>query len=58
MKAMTLATPWTAIRLNGSGSPPNSQRSEDATAGSPSQPSPRLARVMPSWWPRSSGEWR
>ena len=49
LKAMTDATAWVAMVAAGSGSqakPPSIRR---ASAGSPIQPRPREARVMPSW---------
>ena len=44
------ATPWVAIGASGP-SPENSASIVRAIAGSPTQPRPRLASVIPSWVP-------
>ena len=49
MKAMTDATPWVAMVATASGSQLKPSSIRPASAGSPIQPRPREARVMPSW---------
>jgi hypothetical protein len=49
MNAMADATPWVAIVAREWGSQLNPFWISPARAGSPIQPSPREARVMPSW---------
>ena len=49
MNAMAEATPWVAIGRSGVGSQANPPRIRPASAGSPIQPSPSEASVIPSW---------
>ena len=50
MNAMAEATPWVAIVGERLGQPGERRlRSGPASAGSPIQPRPSEARVMPSW---------
>ena len=48
MKAMAEATPWVAMAASDFGSQANPPRMRPASAGSPIQPRPSEARVMPS----------
>ena len=48
-KAMIDATVWVAIVAAASGSQENPPSMSSARAGSPLQPRPREASVMPSW---------
>ena len=49
VKAIATAAVWLASTLNGSGSPPKIPSNRWARAGSPTQPRPSEARVIPSW---------
>ena len=49
VNATVTATVWVASGANGSGSQRNKRSVTPARAGSPIQPSPREARVIPSW---------
>ncbi len=48
-KAMAEATVWVATASSRSGSQWNRPSTTWASAGSPAQPRPREARVIPSW---------
>ncbi len=47
--AINVATEWVAIVARTPGRPRNQPSMRRASAGSPIQPSPREASVMPSW---------
>ena len=48
-KAIAEATPWVAMRRERLGQPAEAPATRPASAGSPIQPSPSEASVMPSW---------
>ena len=48
-KAMPIAAAWLAAADQGAGMPANRGSIRCAMVGSPTQPSARLAKVMPSW---------
>ncbi len=49
MNAMTEATAWVAMAATAAGSQAKTPSIRPASAGSPIQPRPSEARVMPSW---------